>query len=264
MHGPEGVRFYTRLKTVTLALADRHPRRRRVHDADDGLIEGNRRPRIDVGSIGYLTDADTGSARGASSARSARAERTLAVGRGRSLGGRRVERAGRAEPTGGPSAPGGRARRGGRSVRAGRAHPGVERAGGRSVRAGRARPGVERAGGRSARARGETAGRHDGLADEIACLVSPPAPQGPGSIPPFGAATRPTPSAVRPGPVRVAARRRLAGPQEPREEARRFRGFVGPGYRHSRTGCRRGHTSAGGVPVRPFAASLLRAPGPRG
>ena len=38
MHGPEGVRFYTRLKTITIALADRHPRRRRLRHADDGMM----------------------------------------------------------------------------------------------------------------------------------------------------------------------------------------------------------------------------------
>ena len=35
MHGPEGVRFFTKLKTVTVALADRHPQGRRVRHADD-------------------------------------------------------------------------------------------------------------------------------------------------------------------------------------------------------------------------------------
>ena len=34
MHGPEGVRFYTKLKTMTVALADRHPRRCRLLDPD--------------------------------------------------------------------------------------------------------------------------------------------------------------------------------------------------------------------------------------
>ncbi len=37
MHGPEGVRFFTHLKTHHVALADRHPRRQRVHHADDAL-----------------------------------------------------------------------------------------------------------------------------------------------------------------------------------------------------------------------------------
>jgi hypothetical protein len=41
VHGPEGVRFYTRLKTVT---ARWHPRRRRIRHADDALerAEGRR------------------------------------------------------------------------------------------------------------------------------------------------------------------------------------------------------------------------------
>ena len=34
VHGMEGVRFYTRLKTITQPLADRHPRRRRFRDTD--------------------------------------------------------------------------------------------------------------------------------------------------------------------------------------------------------------------------------------
>ena len=37
MHGPEGVRFYTRAQDRHLALADRHPRRRRVRHADDAV-----------------------------------------------------------------------------------------------------------------------------------------------------------------------------------------------------------------------------------
>ncbi len=37
VHGMEGVRFYTRLKTVTARWPDRHPRRRRIRHADDAV-----------------------------------------------------------------------------------------------------------------------------------------------------------------------------------------------------------------------------------
>ena len=43
VHGPEGVRFYTRLKTITVALADRHSQGRRVQDA--GAQLSTARPR---------------------------------------------------------------------------------------------------------------------------------------------------------------------------------------------------------------------------
>ena len=38
VHGPEGVRFYTRLKTITAALANRHSQGRRVQDAGARMI----------------------------------------------------------------------------------------------------------------------------------------------------------------------------------------------------------------------------------
>ena len=41
MHGPEGVRFYTRLKTITTRWPTGHARRGRVRHADDGV---NARP----------------------------------------------------------------------------------------------------------------------------------------------------------------------------------------------------------------------------
>ncbi len=37
VHGPDGVRFYTRLKTVTARWPTRHPRRLRVRHADDEI-----------------------------------------------------------------------------------------------------------------------------------------------------------------------------------------------------------------------------------
>ena len=59
MHGPEGVRFYA--PEGDLALADRHPRRRRVQDADHGL-----RP---PGGSTTENSAARGQARGAASHR---------------------------------------------------------------------------------------------------------------------------------------------------------------------------------------------------
>ena len=37
VHGPERVRFYTRLKTMTARWPTGHPRRRRIRHADDAL-----------------------------------------------------------------------------------------------------------------------------------------------------------------------------------------------------------------------------------
>ena len=39
IYGPEGVRFYTRLKTDHHALAGEHPRRRAIRHADVGLAD---------------------------------------------------------------------------------------------------------------------------------------------------------------------------------------------------------------------------------
>ncbi len=48
VYGMEGVRYYTRLKTVTARWPDRHPLRRRIRDADDAVRSGaparHRRP----------------------------------------------------------------------------------------------------------------------------------------------------------------------------------------------------------------------------
>ncbi len=38
MHGPEGIRFYTRLKTITSRWPNRNPRRRRVRHADHEVM----------------------------------------------------------------------------------------------------------------------------------------------------------------------------------------------------------------------------------
>ena len=38
MHGPDGIRFYTRMKTDHRALAHRHPRRRRIQHAHDEVM----------------------------------------------------------------------------------------------------------------------------------------------------------------------------------------------------------------------------------
>jgi hypothetical protein len=45
VHGMEGVRFHTRLKTVTARWPTWHPRRRRIRDADDAVkVPATRRP----------------------------------------------------------------------------------------------------------------------------------------------------------------------------------------------------------------------------
>ena len=38
MHGPEGVRFYTKLKTITSRWPTRHPCRRRLRHADNEVV----------------------------------------------------------------------------------------------------------------------------------------------------------------------------------------------------------------------------------
>ena len=43
MHGPEGVRFYTRQKAITQRWPTGDSRRRRVHDADDEVAGANGR-----------------------------------------------------------------------------------------------------------------------------------------------------------------------------------------------------------------------------
>ena len=60
VHGPEGVRFYTRLKTITAALADRHSQGRRVQDAGAGLSRSV--PRCQSASL--QPQVDSGAARG--------------------------------------------------------------------------------------------------------------------------------------------------------------------------------------------------------